>query len=156
MNEQYNLDPYHNQTDGLSNIPVTPLMIEHLRATRPWVLFLSILMFISVGLMFLGGLLAIVATSSPAGMRGAAFGPIVGIIYWIIGGLYLAPAIFLFKYASSIQDLLRGGGDVAMEAALESQKSFWRFTGIVTLVVICVYALVILMAIFGAMSMGRF
>ncbi|MEK7723066.1 MAG: hypothetical protein AAB336_01840 [Acidobacteriota bacterium] len=156
MNEEYNLHPYHNHEDGLMNIKVTSVMIDHLRATKPWVKFLSILMFISVGLMFLGGLVMMVSFSAPAGMRGAAFGPILGIIYWIFGGLYLAPAYFLFRFASSIDDLLKGGGDVAMEMALGSQKSFWRFIGITTLVVVSFYILFIVLAIGGAMSMRSF
>jgi hypothetical protein len=70
-----------------------------------------------------------------------------------MGGLYLAPAFFLHQYASSINDFLQGGGDSAMETALGSQKSFWRFVGILTLVFICLYVLVFVFAIFGAMVM---
>ena len=154
MSQEYDLNPYHNQTDPLANVPVTPLMVDHLRATKPWVRLISVIMFISVGLMFLGGL-AMMFMPSPAGMRGFGFGPIVGIFYFIIGGLYLAPAYFLHQYASSIQDFLQGGGDSAMETALGSQKSFWRFTGILTLVIICLYALIFLFAILGAMSAFR-
>ncbi len=154
MNQEYNISPYHNQTDSLANIPVTPLMIEHLQATKPWVRFISIIMFISVGLMFLGGVL-MMFMPSPMGGRGPQFGPIFGIVYFLLGGLYLAPAFFLYQYASAIQDLLRGGGDVAMETALGSQKSFWRFVGILTLVILCIYALVFIFAIFSAMSFLR-
>ena len=154
MSQEYNLNPYHNQSDPLANVPVTPLMVEHLRATKPWVRFISVIMFISVGLMFLGGLFMMFTPSLP-GMRGVGFGPVIGIIYFLIGGLYLFPAYFLHQYASSIQDLLQGGGDSAMENALGSQKSFWRFVGILTLVIICIYALVFFFAIFGAMSALR-
>jgi hypothetical protein len=152
MNEEYNLHPYHNQTDSLAQNSITPLMIESLRKTKPWVRFMSIIMFISVAFMFLGGLLMFVS-STALGMRGASFGPLVGILYWIFGGLYLIPAIFSHRYASSIGDLLSGGGDTAMEMALESQKSVWKFFGITTLVVISIYALIILFAIFGAIGM---
>jgi hypothetical protein len=156
MNEEYNLHPYHNRTDSLANITVTPVMIEHLRATRPWVRFLSVLMFISVGLMFLAGLVMMVSFAAPAGMKGAGVGPILGVFYWVIGILYLAPALFLYRFASSIDDLLKGGGDVALEMALGSQKSFWRFVGITALIFICLYALILLVAVFGAVSMSRF
>ncbi len=85
--------------------------------------------------------------------QGFGFGPVLGIIYILLAGIYLAPAFLLHQYASSIGDLLQGGGDVAMEAALGSQKSFWRFIGILTLVFICLYALIIVVAIsFGMMS----
>lgn len=151
MSQEYNLSPYHNQTDPLANVPVTPLMIEHLRATKPWVRLISVIMFISVGLMFLGGLLMLFMPSTP-GMRGVGFGPFLAIFYFVFGVLYIFPAYFLHQYASSINDLVQGGGDTAMENALGSQKSFWRFVGILTLVIICIYVLVILLAILGAMS----
>jgi hypothetical protein len=154
MSQEYNLSPYHNQHDPMANVTVTPLMAEHLRATKPWVRLISVIMFISVGLMFLGGLVMMLMPS-PAGMRGFGFGPIVGIFYFIFGLLYLLPAYFLHQYASSINDFLQGGGDSAMENALGSQKSFWRFVGILTLVIISLYALVFLFAIFGAMSAMR-
>jgi hypothetical protein len=154
MNQEYNLSPYHNQRDPLANVPVTPLMAEHLRATKPWVRLISVIMFISVGLMFLGGLgMMFIPTS--AGMRGAGIGPLVGIFYFVFGALYLVPAYFLHQYASFIEDFLQGGGDSAMENALGSQKSFWRFVGILTLVIICIYALIFVFAILGAMTALR-
>src|SRR5215213_2786165 len=154
MSQEYNLSPFHNQNDPLANVPVTPLMVEHLRATKPWVRLISVIMFISAGLIFLGGL-AMMFLGSSMGTRGFGLGPVIGIIYFIMGGLYVVPAYFLHQYASSIQDFLQGGGDSAMENALGSQKSFWRFVGILTLVIICIYALVFLFAIFGAMSALR-
>lgn len=106
-----------------------------------------------VGLMFLGGVV-MMFLPSPPGMRGFGFGPIIGIIYILMGGLYIFPAYFLHQYASSIQDFLQGGGDTAIENALGSQKSFWRFAGILTLVIIGIYAAVIAFAILGAMYVG--
>ena len=156
MNQEYNLSPYHNQKDPLADVPVTPLMVDHLRATKPWVRFISIIMFISVGFMLLAGLaLMLMGSVAGRGMGSPAFGPLIGIIYFIMGGLYLVPAYFLHKYASSIGDFLQGGGDTAMETALGSQKSFWRFVGILTLVIIVIYALVFLVAILGALSSFR-
>ena len=153
MSQEYNLSPYHNQRDPLANMPVTPLMVEHLRATKPWVRLISIVMFVATGLMFLAGLL-MMFIPTPGGMRGFGFGPVVGIIYFLIGGLYLVPAYLLHQYASYIKDLVNGGGDTAMENALGSQKSFWRYSGIVTLVVIGIYVLIFVFAILGAMSMS--
>ena len=149
--EEYDPSTYHNQNDSLSNIPVTDLMIEHLRATKPWVRFISVIAFVMTGLMVLFGIVMIFIPMPAA--EGFRFGPVLGIVYILFAGIYLAPAFFLHQYASSIGDLLKGGGDVAMEAALGSQKSFWRFSGILTLVGICIYALVIVVAIlFGMIS----
>lgn len=152
MQEQYP-SPFHNQTDNLANIVVTSVMIAHLQATKPWVRLMSIILFISVGLMILVGVVMMFMPATP-GMGG--IGPLIGILYILLSGLYIVPGIFLHRYASSIGDLLEGGGDVAMEAALGSQKSFWRFVGIVTLIVIALYVLaIIFMILFGMMSAMR-
>ncbi|HLG13454.1 MAG TPA: DUF5362 family protein [Blastocatellia bacterium] len=132
---------------GFGDIMVTPVMVEHLRATRPWVKFLGILHFVLVGLMALAGLIAIVVLSST---RGAGASPALGFLYWLIGLFYIAPAVYLNRYAGAIRELLQGGGAPSMERALESQKSFWRYAGILTLVAICIYALVLLVALLAA------
>lgn len=121
--QEYNVSPYKNQTDSLSNIPVTPLMIDHLRATKPWVRFMSVMSFIGAGFMVLAGLLLVVMPAGP-GMERFGLGPLVGVIYILFAAIYIAPAYFLHQFASSIGNLMKGGGDVAMEAALASQKSF--------------------------------
>ncbi len=154
MSQEYNLSPYHNQITQQGNVSVTPLMVEHLRATKPWVRLISVVMFIFSGLMFLGALAIFLIPSSGMGSAGF-FGPLVGIFYLFFGALYLIPAFFLHQYASSIQDFLQNGSDSAMETALGSQKSFWRFSGILTLIVICIYALIFFFAIFGTMSAFR-
>jgi len=99
--------------------------------------------------------LPLASSRSGAGI-GAAGGAIIGIVYVLLAGLYIFPAYFLHQFASSISDLLRGGGDVAMETALGSQKSFWRFSGIMTLVVICLYGFfIVVMILFGAAAFFR-
>src|SRR5687767_10772849 len=145
-------DPDNLKPPQESYGPVTPLMIEHLRATKPWVRFMSIILFISVALIFLG---AVVILLVPTGMGGSGVSALIAIVYLAMGALYIVPAYFLHQYASSIRSLEQGGGDVAMEEALRNQKSFWRFVGITTLVVICIYAIVIVFAMLGATMMSR-
>ena len=132
--------------------PITPLMIEHLRATKPWVRLMSIVLFISVGLILVG---AVVILLVPTTMGGSGLSLLIAVVYLALGGLYLFPAYFLHQFASAIRNLDQGGGDVAMEEALRSQKSFWRFVGIMTLVVICIYAIIIVFAMLGATLMTR-
>jgi hypothetical protein len=130
--------------------PITPLMIEHLRATKPWVRLMSIILFISVALILSG---AVIILLVPTSMGGSGFSLLIAVVYLAMGALYLFPAYFLHQYASSIRNLEQGGGDVAMEEALRNQKSFWRFVGIMTLVVICIYAIVLVFVVLGAAMM---
>jgi GYF domain 2/Family of unknown function (DUF5362) len=126
-----------------------------LRETRPWVLFLAILGIILTGLMLLGGIGMLVAMafasrsvgSPPALASGMMAG--MGVMYLLIAFLYSYPIIKLFKYAGAIGRLNRSGAVRDLEDALQQQKSFWKFIGIMTAILIVIYLLVIVLAVGG-------
>jgi Na+/melibiose symporter-like transporter len=121
-------------------------MIEHLRATKPWVRFLSIMGFIGSGLMLLAGLvMPVLGTLNDelGGWASAGF----GILYVAFAVVYVFPSLFLWRYASAIGVLVSTRGIREMELALSHQKSFWRFFGIMSLVMVCLYALGMLVAL---------
>lgn len=116
--------------------------------TRPWVTFLAVLGFIGAGFMVLGGLAMVFA--APAEMAGGSF---LGLIYIIPAVLYGVGANILYRYRASIVSLQAGYGVEALENALEHQKSFWRFTGLTTAVVLGIYALGIVGVVVFAAAM---
>lgn len=126
---------------------VTPKIIESLRKTRPWVMLMAILGMMGAGMTFLGGLGFIV--SAPPDMP-AGF----GLFYLVIGGIYLVPTIMLFKYGAAINRLIYGGGVFALEEALDAQRRFWQFTGIMLIVgmVISTVAAVLMIMAFAALG----
>ena len=71
----------------------------------------------------------------------------LGVFYVLMGLLYFFPALHLYRYASRIGDYLGGGQDVQLELALDAQRSFWKFVGIVTLAGLVLMALTIVAAI---------
>jgi hypothetical protein len=128
---------------------VTPAMIESLEKTKPWALILAILGFICVLLMVLGGSINLIGFSQIQQQGPKGLFPFVGIglANILMGLLYLFPSYFLLKYATSIGRLLDGGGQYSMEEALSYQKSFWKFTGIVGVIMIGIALLGIAAAI---------
>ncbi len=136
--------------------PVTRLMAQYLLATRPWVLFLSIMGFIGCGLMVLAGL-GMMVFGGLVGKQPAGF-PLpmgaFGLICLVMAALYAAPAWLLFSYASAIKRYRHSGSSRAMEAALASQKSFWKFVGIVTIVVLAIYLVGFLIVIVAVVVKG--
>lgn len=138
--------PHHPYT-GLPQ--VTAKMVADLASTRPWVLFLSILGFILCGLLVLIGLIMVgVGVTVP---KSGPFG-FVGCIYIPMALLYLFPSYFLLKYSGGIRAFLATRSAPQMEQALQSQKSFWKFVGILMLVVICFYILAIVIGVLAGMS----
>jgi hypothetical protein len=131
-------------------VGVSPNSVELLRQTRPWVMFLSILMFIGSGFMLLGGI-AMMGMGATLGGRGAgAFpGMILGAIYLPLAFVYIYPAVKLWSYASAIGRLNNSRMTEDLESALGHQKSFWKFCGILTIVLIALYIVFFLIAIVG-------
>lgn len=143
--------------------PITPLMAQHLLASRPWVLFLSIMGFILCGLMALEGLGMMVG----GGLAGRLLPPgfphpppglplpmaAVGLIYLVLAGLCVVPAWLLFNYAAAIKRYRYSASSRNMAAALKSQKSFWKFVGIMTIVVMAMYLVIFLVGMVVGMIM---
>ncbi len=116
------------------------LTIEHLRATSPWVLFLSILGFIIAGFSILGGLGAAVSVPlSIAAQGGKPTRGVVGVIvggggfYFVLGVAYGIGAYFLVKYTQAIGEVVRSGSVGDVEDALSAQQRFWKTAGIITI-----------------------
>jgi len=127
--------------DAIGGDPGLDRAADMLRQTKPWVRFVSVILFILAALMVLVGLAVMVGgMMGPMGPSGAVFGA----IYILMAILYIAPGIFLWAYADRIGIFLRQRTPGRLAMALESQKSFWKFTGIVTLIVLCIYGLALL------------
>jgi Ca2+/H+ antiporter len=60
-----------------------------------------------------------------------------------LAAIYIVPSYFLSQYASAIGKLNVSRQDGDLETALRWQKSFWKFSGIFAIVVICLYAILI-------------
>lgn len=126
---------YSPPTGGDAVGQVTPMMLQHLRDTRPWVLFLSIVGFIGIGLMIVGSLYMMTT-------MGRMMPTWMFFIYMFVGVIYLVPTMTLFRYAGAIAYVFNGGGTHALEEAIRLQRSFWRFVGMVTAIVIAFYGLI--------------
>lgn len=120
---------------------VTPRVLEYMAGTKPWVQLFSVMLLIGSALMILGGV----------GMMMAGGGmpeTVVSGVGYLLGGiLYLMPALFLWRYASAIGELLFTRSGFALEEFLRHQKSFWKFVGIMTVVLLCIYGAVLVLVV---------
>jgi hypothetical protein len=103
---------------------------------------LSVVCFATAALCAMGGLGVLALGILGLGPWGR-LGALVGLAYAAAGVVYVFPALYLSRYASAIRELLISGQASDMESALGHQKSFWRFIGVMTLVFLCLYALVL-------------
>ena len=113
----------------------------------------SVLLFIGAGLGLLAALVSMLAVGHAPGGPPAV---LVGAIQVLACLLYLMPAWYLSRYAGALGSFLQGGAIAELEAALDHQKSFWKFVGILTLITIVLAVLGIAAAILvAALFVGR-
>ena len=122
---------------------------SHLERTRPWVRFLSILGFVTAAFMVCVGLLS----GASMAMNRNPFGVAIFIFYPIVGALYVFPALFLYRYAGHIRDFVQSRQQADLASALDAQRAFWKFVGIMAIVSIVFTIIAIPLAIiFGVMA----
>ena len=145
MSQQYEFPS--NLHDVSTSFDITQPMLLSMRQTKPWVMLISIIGFIYIGLMVIFGVLTMFIFSQFNATGSFPSSIMFAVIYILMGILYFFPFFFLFKYASSIGRLLDGGGAAKMEEALSNQKSFWKYIGILVVISIIVGILGIIAAI---------
>lgn len=85
-----------------------------------------------------------------SGLPGFMGGAFLTVLYLLIGLLYFFPCLFLFRFADKMQLALRSEDQQYLTTSFENLKSLFKFMGILTIIVLCLYALGILIAIISA------
>ncbi|WP_163514870.1 DUF5362 family protein [Gelidibacter japonicus] len=130
------------------NLP--PAILGFLKETSTWTYFLSILGFIGIGLMILGGLFFSLALNlMPGGNPYAGLGvdmSYFGMIYVVIALFYFFPVLYLFNFSRKMKSALSSNNNDELTAAFSNLKSHYKFIGIFTIVIISIYVLIFVLA----------
>jgi Tfp pilus assembly major pilin PilA len=136
------------QITSSEELKITDNMISSMRSTKPWVRFLAIVGFIGIAFMVILGLLMLIFGGTLFPNKGNPYYSIImGIFYLISSILYLMPVIYIFKYSSAIGRFLNNKKAFEMESALSCQKSFWKFAGMLCLIMFIIAIIGIIAAI---------
>lgn len=108
-----------------------------MKTTMRWVSFLSILGFASCTLAFVG----LITSFATLHAMEPQLRMVILLAVVIISGFFAVflPLLFLFRYATSINKFLKNANKNGLEIALDHQKIFWKYYGILTIVSLCIY-----------------
>lgn len=138
---------------GQEKIAVSGITLDFLRTISRWANFLAIMGFISLGLMIIAGIGMIIAgmsiSSSAFGSAAPQFA-VMGFTYIVIAGIYIFPTIYLLKFARKIRASVENINQDDFESGIENLKSFFKFVGIFTIIIISLYILMIIVGLFAA------
>ncbi len=115
---------------------------QSLNETRKWAYFLSILGFVFIGLIVLGGFSVGTIMNEFTDESLPFPGFALGFVYLIIGLVYFFPIYYLFKFSTNMKDALLHNTEENIESAFANLKSHYKFIGIFTLVMLAIYLLI--------------
>jgi hypothetical protein len=106
--------------------------------------------FMAVAALFAGSMMSAMMASAGSGFGSMYGSGVITVIYLLGAALYFFPCLFLFRFASQIQDAIRNNEQAKLQGSFRSLKSFFRFVGILTIIGIAFYML----AIFAILVVG--
>jgi hypothetical protein len=123
-----------------------------------WTKFLAIVGFVFTALIAISAFsagavlnsLAMLSPNNPLVKMGSAA---ITIIYLLIALLYFYPSFLLFRFSTAANQAVLYADQASLSAAMGKLKSFFKFWGILTIVLIIFYILAIVFAVTIAMSM---
>jgi hypothetical protein len=110
-----------------------------------WAKFLAISSFVGLGIMLLigAGVILIQFQDQAEGLSTV----IMGVFYILMAVLYFFPALYLHRFATATANAIEQLNDDTLEEGLEQLKSLFRFTGILIIIILSLYAVGILSTI---------
>lgn len=129
--------------------------------TARWARFLAIVGFVMCGLMVLmafsvGSIMSMVGQQTSSLMfMGSYMSGFVIVIYLLVALLYFFPCLYLFRFARKTRMALHEQNQQELDASFRNMERFFRFVGILTLIMLVFYALAILGLMLGGM-LGSF
>lgn len=136
--------------------------LRQISQTAKWAQFLAIIGFVLTALIVVAGLFMGSFMSIFKEMGGGTT-PMprmpfmaLSVIYVILGGVYFIPSWFLYKFSTETRKALFGSDEEILTQAFANLRRTFKFLGIMTIVIIGLYALVIIAVTIGAAAGAAF
>lgn len=139
-NDPYEPPAVDPDPDIQGTIDAPPIVVEHLRCTRPWVKFCSLAGYITSGFLIL---IAAVTVRGMMGRYSMLAMILIGSFYLILAILFTIPSMRLSRYEKSITLLEVSHRLDDLEQAIAHQRAFWRQMAIMILLMLVIYLITI-------------
>ncbi|MBD0277606.1 MAG: hypothetical protein ICV51_08135 [Flavisolibacter sp.] len=153
------------QSSSLFSLSIDPVTKAHLSETAKWARFLAIVGMVLLVLGVIGIIIFATTMSSFTGSmdnpygRAGSFPPFFGVgiaaFYILIMALWFFPLMFLLRFANRMRVALNGNDQQALNTSFQHLKICFRFVGIVTIIVLALYAIGIAFALISAAAFLR-
>lgn len=142
--------------ESFENSSLSINSISFLKETGKWAKFLSIVGFVSMGIMIIAALFASTLPNTIPGLENtlmSSAGLISG-LYVLMAAIYFFPFYYLFQFSNKINKALKQNDNRLLEDSFKNLKSHYKFIGVFTLIFILFYIVIIFMAVFTGIAGG--
>ncbi len=135
------------QPDLISDdLQLTDSVFSYLKEISRWSRFLAVMGFVVVGMMIVGAfaLPAIVSSYNYSELDGALksdYKTGMTVNFLILAVLLFFPCLFLFRFSIKMREALANGSQQSFEDSFRNLKSTFKFYGILTIIILGIYAL---------------
>ncbi|AXY78273.1 hypothetical protein D3H65_31635 [Paraflavitalea soli] len=125
---------------------------SYITESAKWSRFLAIVWFIICGLfvlfaLFAGSLIASLYSNTLYGGAGAGIGGMMIVIYLILAAIQVVPNIFRYQFATKALRAIRTNDQALLNESLGKLKTYNKYWGVVTIIILSIYVLIFLFAI---------
>lgn len=144
------------QQHQLSELYIDPVGAEQLSSIAGWGRFLSIIGFIFCALMLIAGIFAgewfsrIYRAGSYSDEMASTMAISTTVTYVIMSIVFFIPTLFLFQSSSKLRTALFAADQQLLNEGLMKMKASFRFWGIITIIILSIYALIFIFAILSS------
>jgi len=142
------MDTRENLEQNTQVLEVTENAKKYLKSTASWSLFFAVLGFIGIVFMVGYGIVilanGIYNPSIDTIFLGNAMSSIAkgfGVFYLVLGIVLIFPSLYLLRFWQKAKKALASQDTVVLEEAFKNMKSYWKFNGIMTIVMIVIMVL---------------
>jgi hypothetical protein len=142
----------------LFSLTIDPVTKSHLSETARWAKFLAItgmiFLFLMVLFMTLGSTIIFSRfreLETADGSNMASYASVAMAVYMIIiAVIWFFPLLFTLRFANGMKRALAGNDQAALNNAFQNLKVCMRYLGVITIVVLTLYAIIIVVALISA------
>jgi hypothetical protein len=122
--------------------------LRDLDTTRKWTMFLAIMGFIAIGIMLVGGIIAVLFLSvfkTSATLSGLEE-MLVVVILLLITAIYFFPVLYLFRFSKHTSNAVKTLDKQELQKAFKNLKRYYMYIGILIIVVLVIYVVAFIAA----------
>ncbi|MDL2315207.1 DUF5362 family protein [Bacteroidales bacterium OttesenSCG-928-C19] len=121
----------------LPELRITEEAKQYLKTTSSWTMFFAVLFFIGIGIMVFAAIILLACggmISSYYPIPFTGFFALMGVVYLVLGGVLVFPALYLYRFSGKISKALTFNNTEVLTQALGNMKLYWKFLGILTII----------------------